>query len=91
MQSLRYGSESLEAMLKADEKGGRATLQAAVVIVRRGRRRRRGWWQLLLIIPLLHVGSVSQHEGVSGASAGAKGSQTAQVAGRPRQPQLGPL
>lgn len=65
-------------------------LQAAVVIVRRGRRRR-GWWQLLLIIPLLHVGSISQHEGVSGASAGAKGSQTAQVAGRPRQPQLGSL
>lgn len=65
-------------------------LQAAVVIVSGGRRRW-GWWQLLLIIPLLHVGSVSQHEGVSGTSTGAKGSQTAQVAWRPRQPQLGPL
>lgn len=90
MQSLRYGSESLEAMLKADKKEGGAMLQVAVVIVRRGRRRR-GWWQLLLIIPLLHVGSVSQHEGVSGTGASAKGSQTAQVAGRPWQPQLGPL
>lgn len=89
MQSLRYGSESFEAMLKAGKKGGGAMLQAAVVVVRRGRWR--WWWQLLLIIPLLHVGSVSQHEGVSGASAGAKGSQTAQVAGRPRQPQLRPL
>lgn len=73
--------------VKGRQKRRWVMLQAAVVIVRR----RRGWWQLLLIIPLLHVGSVSQHEGVSGTSAGAKGSQTAQVAGRPRQPHLGPL
>lgn len=71
-------------------------LQATTVSVRRWwrclvwrrRRCRVRWRRQLLVIPLLHVGSISHHEGVSGASADTKGSQAVQVAG---QPQLGPL
>lgn len=80
MQSQRYSPESFEAMLKV-----------AVVAVRRGRRRWRRWRQVQLIVPPLCVGGVGHCEGVVGASAEAKGSQASQVAGRPRQAQLGPL
>lgn len=66
-------------------------LQVAVITVRWGRRRGRRRRQLPLIVPLLRVGGVGHGEGVGGASAEAEGSQTTQVAGRPRQAQLGSL
>lgn len=66
---------------------GGVLLHVASVSVRWRRRR----WRQLLVVPLLRGRNVGQHEGVGGASADAKGSQAAQVAGRPRQPHLGPL
>lgn len=56
-----------------------------VATIWRGRRRQ------LLGVPRLRVRSVGQHEGVGGAGADAERGQAPQVAGRPRQPHLGPL
>lgn len=50
----------------------------------------RGWWPLLAA-PLWCELSIGLHEGISGASADAKRSEAAQVAGRPREADLGPF
>ena len=67
--------------------------EAAVVTGRRRprRRRQRQSQVLVLVLPLLHGRVVGKHEGVGGAGADAERCQAAQVAGRPRQPHLGPL
>lgn len=46
---------------------------------------------MALIAPPLSVGGIRHGEGVGGTSAEAEGSQSTQVAGCPRQAQLGPL
>lgn len=72
-------------------KNGAGMLLHVTTVSVRGRWWWRWRWRQLLVVPLLRGGSVGQHEGVVGLSAGTERGQATQVAGRPRQPHLGSL